>query len=673
MSATPRPTRRAVIVLGVIALLFALYLQLALSANANSITWDEDDHIFAGYMMWKSADFGLNPEHPPLVKLLATVPLLPMQLHVPPLQNRWFKVEAFKDGKDFVFKNDFNKIVLRTRLAAALLTVLLGGLVFVVGQEMFGTLAGFVALILLVFDPNLLAHGAVVTTDVGITLFMFASAYAFYRYCKVSTWPRLLVTGLAFGLALAAKHTGILVFPILLLLAVCEVVLASSEVRRQHMGRLARALVVIGVIGVGVLWAFYGFRYQARPDGLVMNNSLADNIAHISRPREVWAMTQIARFHLLPESYLIGLADVRNMSDFYTSFALGKTYPHGVWFYFPLAFLIKSTSAFLLLFGIALYAIASRKLAYWREILYLTVPAAFHFFIAMISRMNIGVRHILPVYAFMAVLIGGAVWALVQRQRAWAYVAGALLAYQAFTAVRNYPAYIPYANEFWGGPSQTWHLLSDSNADWGQQLKAAKRYLDQNNIHDCWAVYFAEGVVDMGPYGVPCRPLPTMDSAWMDEDLIAPPEIDGTILISAGDLSGFEFGPGKLNPYEEFKSIRPVGNIQHGIYVYQGHFKIPRAAAFSHLRRIGGLMGGKQVEQALSEAQQAAALDPESAQVQLALGGVLNTLGRKDEARAAFERAASLAQTIEPEFQQGTLLAAKTELNKLGTSVAGAP
>ena len=670
MSATMRPGRRAIVGLGVVALLAVMYLQLAFSANANSITWDEDDHIFAGYMMWKTGDYGLNPEHPPLVKLVATVPLLPMHLYVPPLQNRWFKFEAFKDGKEFVFKNGVNTIVLRTRLAAATLTVLLGLLVFVAGQEMFGTLAGFVALTLLVFDPNLLAHGAVVTTDVGITLFMFASAYAFYRYCKAPSVPRLLLAGVAFGLALAAKHTGVLVFPILCLLALCEIVLSKTELRKEQVVRLVRALVVIGVIGVGVLWAFYGFRYQARPDGLMMNNSLADNIAHISRPREVWGMTQIARFHLLPESYLIGMADVRNMSDFYTSFALGRTYPHGVWFYFPLAFVIKSSSAFLLLFALALYAVGSRKLAYWREILYLTVPASFHFLIAIVSRMNIGVRHILPVYAFLAVLIGGAVWALVQRQRSWAYVAGALLAYQAFTGLRAYPAYIPYANEFWGGPSQTWHLLSDSNADWGQQLKATKRYLDANNIHDCWAVYFAEGVVDMGGYGVPCRPLPTMDSMWMEEDLVAPPEIDGTILISAGDLSGFEFGPGKLNPYEEFKSIKPVGNIQHGIYVYQGHFKVPRAAAFSHWRRIGGLLEAKQVDQALMEAQQAAEFDPESAQIQLSLGNVLNALDRKEEAREALERAMDLAQKIEPEFQQGTLTTAKAELNKMGAASA---
>src|SRR4051794_36762269 len=103
-------------------------------------------------MSLKHADFGLNPEHPPLVKMLAAIPLLPLNLHMPVLQGRYFKHEAFLGGKDFIFKNDFNQIIFRARVAASLLTVLLVFLVFLAAQEMFGTGAGFIALGLLVFD-----------------------------------------------------------------------------------------------------------------------------------------------------------------------------------------------------------------------------------------------------------------------------------------------------------------------------------------------------------------------------------------------------------------------------------------------------------------------------------------------------------------------------------------
>ena len=160
-------TRRLWIAAGVCGFLAIFVLQFALTASRNSITWDEDDHIFAGYMSWKHGDFGLNPEHPPLVKLVAAVPLLHLPLKVPTIRDRDFKVEAFLDGKDFIFKNDANTLVFRARMAACLFSLLLVVLVFLAAKEMFGTGAAFITLGLLVFDPTFLAHGAVVGTDIS--------------------------------------------------------------------------------------------------------------------------------------------------------------------------------------------------------------------------------------------------------------------------------------------------------------------------------------------------------------------------------------------------------------------------------------------------------------------------------------------------------------------------
>jgi hypothetical protein len=654
--------RRAWTVVCVASLLLALFLQLAFSVHRNSITWDEDDHIFAGYMSWKQADFGLNPEHPPLVKLIAAIPLLNMPLNVPVVQDRTFKHEAFLDGKDFLFKNNADAILFRARMAVSFFTLLLALLVFLAAQEMFGTGAGFIALALLAFDPNLLAHGAVVSTDAGLSCFMFAAVYAFYRYVKMPSAWRLIVVGLATGLALAAKHTGILLFPMLLLLAVAEVVrgkrtsdiqggLQPSAAKRAR--QLAIALIVVSAMAVTILWGAYGFRYQARAEGRQMNPTLNEFVQGLSRPHEVRLLQTVARFHLLPESYIYGLADVRIMSDFYTSFLLGKVYPHGVWFYFPVAFAIKSSLSFLLFLLITIWAIASRRLTAWREIIFLTIPPIFHLAVAMSAGMNIGVRHILPMYLFLSVLIGGASWRLIQRNRSWAYVVVALLIFQAFSTSRAFPAYIAYANELWGGPAHVHELLSDSNSDWGQQLNDVRRYLDHHNIKDCWFIYFAEGVVDARYYGIPCRQLPTMDSLWMEEPLDAPPAIDGTVLVSAGDLSGFEFGAGPLNPYEQFKSLPPTAVIDYGVFVYNGHFEIPLAASISHSQKAQWLLESHQLPQALAEAQQAVALTPDAAKSNALLGDVLSAMGRTNEARASYEKALTLAKTIEPDFQIG--------------------
>jgi 4-amino-4-deoxy-L-arabinose transferase-like glycosyltransferase len=653
-------SRYRAVFLGVSSLLAILVIQLALTIRTESITWDEDDHLYAGYMSWKTGDFGLNPEHPPMVKMLAALPILNMPLRLPALENRDFKLEAFLGGKEFLFKNDADTMLFRARMAAASLTLLLALLVFLAGQEMFGTAAGFVALVLLVFDPNQLAHGAFVTTDTGLTCFLLATVYAFYRFVKRPTLWRLIVVGLAAGLTLSAKHTGILVFPILLLLALCEWLLrrkaepTHKEPRRLGIAQYVLSLAVITAVSLTVLWASYGFRYAARPAGLQLNPSSVEYIARLSRPHEAKLLATVARYRLLPESYIYGLADVRLMDDYYSSFLLGKTYPHGVWFYFPVAIAIKSTLAFLVLLGIAIWAIATRKLTRWREILFLTVPPAVYLAVAMSSHMNIGVRHVLPIYAFLGVLIGGTTVALVNGQRRLIYVFAALILFQIVTSLRAFPTYISYVNEAWGGQKNAWWLLSDSNADWAQQLKATKQYLDSRGVKDCWFVYFGEGVIDTSYYGIPCKALPTLDALGVNEKFYGTPEvIDGMVLISAGDLSGFEFGPGELNPYEQFKTIKPTGVIQNGIYVFEGHFEIPLAAAIGYRQKAADLLAQGKLDEALIEAQRAVQLAPNAVASNVVLGDVLAALNRKGEARAAYEQALKSAQTIHPEFQVG--------------------
>lgn len=650
MAQTSRDWRVAA---GVIALLIILGLQLLLSVRQESQTWDEANHIYAGYKSWTNADFGLNPEHPPLVKLLATAPLLSASPKTPELAGRFFKEEAFLGGKDFLYQNDAETILFRTRVAAATFTLLLALIVFLGTREMFGTGAAFIALALLVFEPNLLAHGARVTTDVALSCFMFAAVYAFYRFVKAPSALRLGVVGIATGLALAAKHTGMLVLPMLLLLAIYELVrgwTTQRSISARPALRLGAAFVGVTAIAVIVLWSFYGFRYAARPNGLQLNPPLAAYVQDL-KPHESWAITTMARWHVLPESYLYGLADVRLTANFYTSYVLGKIYAHGVWFYFPIAFLIKSTIGFMALLLLAMAAIATRRLKHGREIWFLVVPTLFYLLVAFAVGMNIGVRHILPVYVFLAVLVGGAAWALVRHNRKWLYVVGALLLIHAVSSFRTFPTYLAYANEFWGGPGNTYKYLTDSNVDWAQQLKATKHYLDGRGVRDCWFVYFGEGVADFKYYGIPCKPLPTVVTLWLNEQLKVPVSIDGPVLISAATLSGFEFGPGTLNPYEQFQHLAPSHVIQHGVFVFDGHFDIPLAAALNHVQKSHNLLAAKQLEPALAEAQTAVALAPNSVDTQLMLGDVLATMDQPQQARPIYEKALNLAQTVEPDFQ----------------------
>jgi 4-amino-4-deoxy-L-arabinose transferase-like glycosyltransferase len=648
---TPRRTALAALLL-----LFALAAQLALSTARQSQSWDEGDHIYAGYRSLTEGDFGLNPEHPPLVKLLAAAPLTFMRLTVPPLEGRDFKREAFLGGRAFVFGNDAEAVLAWARVGPALLTLALAALTFLAAREMFGGAAALLALALLAFDPNLIAHGAYVTTDVALCLFSLAAAYTFYRYVKAPSAARLALVGLATGLAMASKHAGALVPIILVLLAAVEVALPGGEgapSRGRRALRLVGALAVVGVMALAIVWAFYGFRFASRPDGLALNPPFAQVMAGLPKPHQGRLLSALAHWRVFPESYLYGMADVLVMEDFYHSYALGRVYLHGVWFYFPLAYAVKSTLAFVLLPLVVAATAAARWLRGRRELLFMAVPPAVHFLVGATSRLNIGVRHILPVYAFVAILGGAALAVLLRRHRRWALAAGALVALHVVSSLRTFPAYIAYSNELAGGPAQTHRWLSDSNADWAQQLKSVKRYLDARGVRECWFAYFAEGTVDMAHYGIPCRPLPTIDGFWLNEVGQVPAEVDGPVLISAGALSGFEYGPPPLQPYASFKDVRPTALIDGGVFVFDGRFRMDAASAMGLAEKARLDLAAGRVAEAERDARQAVALAPQSVPANAALGDALVEAGRAAEARPFYEAALHAARTIAPEFQAG--------------------
>jgi hypothetical protein len=126
-------------------------------------------------------------------------------------------------------------------------------------------------------------------------------------------------------------------------------------------------------------------------------------------------------------------------------------------------------------------------------------------------------------------------------------------------------------------------------------------------VKHCWFVYFGEGVIDYSYYGIPCKPLPTPDAMWTGEFAEAPPAIGGPVPISAGCLSGWESGPGVLNPYEQFKSLQPTAVSDYGVFVFDGHFQIPLAASLTHAHKAQQLLAANQLPEALAEAQQASA------------------------------------------------------------------
>jgi len=648
-------TRRWVTFAGVALLLLVLEGQLLYSVRQESLTWDEGDHIFAGYMSLKHHDFGLNPEHPPLVKMVAAIPLQSMNLREPQLQNRYFKSEAYMGGRDLIFGNDFNTIIFRARLFASVFALMTALLAFLAAREMFGTGAGFIALFLIVFEPNFLAHGGLVTTDTGAACCLLASIYAFYRYVKAPSWGRVAVLGVAAGIFFITKHSAVLLPPMLILLAITELLRrrqVGDETRLRQGLKLARAFVVAGIVAIAIMWAGYGFRYSARPAGMQINPPLESTLGNLS-PVEGKAITLMARWKLLPESWLFGLADVRSVANTWPTYIFGKVYAHGMWFYFPLAFSIKATVATLIFLPLIIYALATRKLRGWREILFLSIPPTLYFAISMTSKLNIGIRHILLVFIFVLVLAGGAAWSLIRHDRRWAWPIAALLLFHIISSLRAAPtSYMAYANELWGGPANIHKYLTDSTTDWGQQLKAVKRYVDQRGIQQCWFAYTVEPAIPFRAYGIPCKTLPTMDTMWFGLKLDTPPVIQGPVFISHLSLTFYESGSSLLSPYSEFMKMKPTAVLENGVFVYDGTFNVPKAAAFDRSVKAGDLLVQHQPEQALGMAQSAVDVAPDYMMAVMALGDAQKALHQNAEARVTFEKAMGIAHTMEPTAQE---------------------
>jgi hypothetical protein len=647
------------VAVAVVVLLLTMVVEVGLSTRQQSPSWDEGDHIYAGYMNWMRGEYTLNPEHPPLVKLVATLPLVPLDLKTAPRQGRYFKDEAYFGGRELIFRNDpkyggkysSDTLLFRVHMAALSFGVLLAGTLFFAGQEMFGTAAGLIALALLVFDPSILANAPYVTTDTGAACGFFATVYTFYRFVKQMTWKRAAVCGLVLGLALAAKHSTIVLFPLLTMLAAGEI-----AVRWKKSGKLPTILIkntaiglgIIGAIALFVLWGMYSFRFHMHPSGVSMA-PLNVEVRPLSAPMR-WFILFCAHYHLLPESYLFGLVDVQGVGEAWPTYYMGKVYAHGIWYYFPTVLAVKWTVGTLATVALAIWVFASGKIRQTREMLFLAFPAAFYLAIAMAGPLNMGERHILPIFPFIFLLLGAAGAWLMKRSKKWAVAVIFLVAAHAAESLSAFPNYIPFGNALWGGPANTHKYFSDAAVDWAQQLKWTKQWLDEHNIKECSIVYFAAPFLMPSDYDIPCKLLPTFDTNYIQE-IEVPQVVKGPILISYGDLGGYEFGTWVRNPYEMFNRRKPDAVIMNSIAVFYGDYAIPDATAMAYIRRATRAMKSDPAA-ALSAARTAVSLVPKGFDANRALGDALAAHNDLEGAKAAYRVAMGRLPEMEPSAQQ---------------------
>lgn len=544
MSAGSRVGRQPLVRLAAVAGLLALYGVMAISAAAQkSMTFDEMAHLTGGYTYWAFNDYRLHPENGNWPQRLGALPAVLGGASFPSLtQPAWSTSNVYAMGDQFLYfsGNDATTILRRGRTAMALLGVALGALVYAWASRLVSPAGAWVSLALFVFSPTFLAHGPLVTSDMASALFFTAATGAMWIVLHRVT-P---ITVMGAAVLLAAAFLSKLSAPILLPVALVMVIVRSIDGRPllvglrgnlvAYGGRARQSAILVGVavvLGLAtytLIWASFGFRYTAFAAATTSTDAF---LGQVTQSGVAGRLLSIARhFHLLPEAYLYGSGLTVGYASDRAAFLNGQFGTTGWWWYFPYAFAVKTTIPAMIVGLLALAGLVLRWktgdngdawVARVRTSLYAGTPllalVVVYWAFALTTHLNIGHRHLLPIYPALCILAGGAAfWTqpLFERSRAgepqggrerrrqrstalrkspsgWRSAAGVatlgLLAWHFVESVSVRPNYLAYFNQLAGGPAEGYKHLADSSLDWGQDLPALKQWLDGQGLQQAGA------------------------------------------------------------------------------------------------------------------------------------------------------------------------------------------
>ncbi len=592
-------------------LLLVLFGGLALtSSQYNSPTVDEPLHLFAGYTHLRWGDFRANPEHPPLAKMLAAFPLALSFDHYQ-VSPSWDSIPEAPPSAPFtaraaaemLYRNhDVERVFFPSRLMMIGIAVVLGCFVFVWSNSLFGITGALSALLIYALDPNVLAHASIIHSDLPFAAFFFIGTYFLWRSLNEARFHYAILTAVFFALAVVTKYAYVSIMLAWICLAIytvcaCRPISSTFGKRQAFVTRWEKAAWSAAVLGCAiavaylVVWAIYGFHYHAIPGGarpLSFDHVWPDSPA-------LQALTRfLSEYRLVPEAWLYGQLSVfENLNR--DSYLLGKTYTaEGSYLYFPVAIGVKTPIPTLVLLTLALlFLLVRNRFASLFGVvaapppppgrfcgagiarpdsgwLWLIAPVFIYLAIAVLSRMNIGLRHLLPIYPFLFVLCGGIAAGLWRsRGRAQRAVLLVLGFWYVASAMATFPNYLSYFNEFAGGPGRGHKLLLDSNLDWGQDLKRLRDWIDRAGVKKIQFAYFGfPSAAAPRHYGIDAQFLP---GSWVHSSDIAPaggarPDV---LAISANQLHGLYFEGGDKDFVASLREVEPVGRAGYSIWLYR--------------------------------------------------------------------------------------------------------
>ncbi len=576
-------------------LLGIMFVMTVFSIKDDTFTFDETAHVASGYSYLTQRDFRLNPEHPPLIKDLAALPLLFLNLNFPKDHPSWIQKEPpqwwfqFDFANQFLYYSDNNpdKILFWSRLPMILVLVFLGWFLFYWTKKLFDNKAALLALFLFTFSPTFLAHGRLVTTDVGAALGVVLATYFWLKFLENPTKKNVILAGLIFGLVMLIKFSLILLIPFFGLITLIYAWLFASKKPILNILKYLALALLIGTIGmIFIIWPVYQHHISDYPEERqIRDTQFLLSTTAIHEPLINLNNWLAANPILRPFSqYLLGLllAINRSMTG-HTTFFLGDISAKAWKSYFPIVYLIKEPLTFHILTLIALlYAAWLIRKPFWQNTLMrikswikshfpeFTMLAflGIYWLTSLTAELNIGVRHLLPVFPFTFILVSSLIifWLKPPLLKLKYLFLGILLIWQLFSVTSIYPHFLAYFNELAGGPNQGYIYTVDSNLDWGQDLKRLKKWLDEKNIDKIYLDYFGGG--DARYY------LKEKFAPWWGKR--DPEEFPkGSYLaISATHLQGGRAQPVKgfaepADYYRWLDKYEPITKIGYSIFVYQ--------------------------------------------------------------------------------------------------------
>jgi hypothetical protein len=568
-----RPWIRTTLVLGPFAVVF-----IALTVGSytqKSATIDEPQHLTAGYTALRLHDYRLDPEHPPFLRLWAALPLLAMSdVRLDTNTVSWQTGQGWDFSHHFLYEiNDADHLLYRARFMIVVLGIVLGVLVFSWAKELFSFWTAATVLALYCLEPNILAHSSLVTTDLGVTCFIFGALYFLWRLTRMLTFGNAAGLAVFFALAQVSKFSGFVLGPIVVLLLLLRFLRGGAwpyqfgsrgELRslRPKVLVMIAVVLLLAVISYVAVWAVYGFHYGPTTPSADLT-LLQKNPQLLDRVHTTWVVANWFDEHrLLPDTYARSLILAQVKAQRRSAYLAGEFSRTGWWYYFPVAFLIKTSLTVLFLFTCGLVLSVKTRTRWKSEDAFIILPLVIYLGAAIMAHLNIGLRHLLPIYPLVLLVCGITLEEMRVRWRPFFLLVPIVFAAVELALV--YPHCLAFFNQLIRGPGNGHLVLLDSNLDWGQDLKPLKRWMDAHHVEQINLGYF--GTADPAYYGI--RGTQLLGSPSFLGAQITEPRLPGYVAVSVQNLHGVRQGESQREFYAPLLEREPTATIGYSIHVY---------------------------------------------------------------------------------------------------------